>query len=205
MSFVEGQENFDYLKKRFEALQKCHLFEGMEFSNNFEKIKNWIPLMMEERNPLEPIVVTHTTHGTDLNFGALTQSLCKHLKDKFEVDVLREFIPTAKHEDWELAIAGQRVQVIRKDEEEGGVLEFGTEVVTAKDGTIAALLGVSPGASTIVVVVVEVIEECFPELMQSEACKEKLAKMIPSYGKSLKDDEVLTKQLREFTFEALGA
>ncbi len=378
MSFVEGQEDVDYLKKRFEALQKCHLFEGMEFSNDFEQIKTWIPLMMANRNPNEPIAVTRTTHGTDMNFGTLTRCLCKHLKDKYEVDiflnhavetleqledktwklrvedkftgqerhvtaqfvfigagggslrlleksnipeaegfggfpvsgqwlvckneqiiaqheakvygkakvgtppmsvphldsriingkkellfgpfagfstkflkegsyldlpasisfdnilpmlnvgihnlpltkylikqvmlsmeekvdVLREFVPTAKVEDWELAIAGQRVQVIRKDEEEGGVLEFGTEVVTAKDGTIAALLGASPGASTSVVVMLELMEECFPELMQSKEWKEKLEKMIPSYGKSLIGDKELTKRIRDFTFDVLGA
>ena len=146
-----------------------------------------------------------------LNVGIHNLPLTKYLIQQVmlsmeeKVDVLREFIPTAKDEDWELAIAGQRVQVIRKDEEEGGVLEFGTEVVTAKDGTIAALLGASPGASTSVVVMLEVMEECFPELMQSKEWKDKLAEMIPSYTKSLKDDEELTKRVREFTFGVLDA
>jgi malate dehydrogenase (quinone) len=64
------------------------------------------------------------------------------------MDALREFVPDAKNEDWVLADAGQRVQVIKRDADEGGVLEFGTEIVASKDGSIAALLGASPGAST---------------------------------------------------------
>ena len=108
MSFVEGTEDVDYLRKRFEALQKCHLFEGMEFSNDFEKIKTWIPLMMKERNPQEPIAVTHTNHGTDLNFGSLTRSLCKHLKNKYEVDVfLNHEVETLEQQEdksWKLRV-----------------------------------------------------------------------------------------------------
>jgi len=67
------------------------------------------------------------------------------------------------------------------------------------------LLGASPGASTSVVVMLEVMEECFPELMQSKEWKEKLGEMFPSYGKSLKDDKELTKRVRDFTFGVLGA
>jgi malate dehydrogenase (quinone) len=377
ISFVQGEDDVEYLRKRFEALQQCHLFEGMEFSDDFEQIKSWIPLMMQSRNPGEIIAATRTPHGTDMNFGELTRSLCNHLKGHHDVDVflnhevetleqqddntwklrvedkttgeerhitsqfvfigagggslrlleksdipeadgyggfpvsgqwlvcnneaiiaqhhakvygkakvgtppmsvphldsriingkkellfgpfagfstkflkegsfldlpasitfdnilpmlgagihnlpltkylieqvllsqeekvetLREFIPDAKDEDWEIAIAGQRVQVIRKDEEDGGVLEFGTEVVTAQDGTIAALLGASPGASTSVIVMLEVMEECFPEFMQSAKWKEKLAEMIPSYGKSLVKDKALAEKVRRFCGEVLG-
>jgi malate dehydrogenase (quinone) len=377
MSFVTGQEDVEFLRKRFEALQKCHLFEGMEFSDDIKKIRSWIPLIMNERVDNEPVAVTRCEFGTDMNFGELTRNLCKHLKEKHEVEVflnhevetleqqddktwklrvedkttgeerfvnsqfvfigagggslrlleksdipeadgyggfpvsgqwlvckneeiiaqhdakvygkakvgtppmsvphldsrvingkkellfgpfagfstkflkegsffdlpasitfdnilpmlgvgihnlsltkylieqvmlsqeekvevLREFIPNARDEDWEIAIAGQRVQVIRKDEEEGGVLEFGTEVVTAHDGTIAALLGASPGASTSVTVMLEVMEECFPEQMKSNEWKEKLEEMIPSFGKHLVDDRDFAIKIRSSSNSILG-
>ncbi|MCO6061929.1 malate:quinone oxidoreductase, partial [Pseudomonas sp. MOB-449] len=79
------------------------------------------------------------------------------------LDALRKFFPDAKKEDWRLEIAGQRVQIIKKDAKKGGILQFGTEIVAAADGSIAALLGASPGASVSVSVMLEVIERCFPE------------------------------------------
>ncbi len=47
------------------------------------------------------------------------------LSEAARVDTLREFAPSAVDSDWELDIAGQRVQVIRR-KGAGGVLEFGT-------------------------------------------------------------------------------
>jgi malate dehydrogenase (quinone) len=140
-----------------------------------------------------------------LNAGIRNLPLTKYLIDQvllsFEekVDVLKEFIPNAVPDDWELAIAGQRVQVIRKDEEEGGVIEFGTEVVTAKDGTIAALLGASPGASTSVSVMLELMNDCFPEQMHSIEWKKILEEIIPSLNKSLHKDEALADRVRTWT------
>jgi len=107
-------------------------------------------------------------------------------------------------QDWELAIAGQRVQVIKKDEEEGGVLEFGTEVVCAADGSLAALLGASPGASTAVSIMLDVLKRCFPERMDSPEWKTRLGKMIPTYGQSLAKDPVLCEMTREETGKVLG-
>ena len=78
-----------------------------------------------------------------------------------KLEALRNFMPTAKMKDWELEIAGQRVQVIKKDDEHGGVLEFGTEVVSAADGSLAVLLGASPGASTSVSIMLNVIKKCY--------------------------------------------
>ncbi|MBM4508838.1 hypothetical protein GS421_02320 [Rhodococcus hoagii] len=77
------------------------------------------------------------------------------------INTLREFVPRATGGDWELITAGQRVQVIRK-KGKGGVLEFGTAVVNAEDGTIAGLLGASPGASTAVPAMLDVLQRCFP-------------------------------------------
>lgn len=113
---------------------------------------------------------------------------------------LKNYVPDAQLEDWELLWAGQRVQVIKADEKEGGRLEFGTEVVAGADGTIAALLGASPGASTAVKIMLDVMQKCFPERMSG--WKERLAKMMPSYGAS-PEDEAACKKSRQWTARAL--
>ncbi|QKJ33099.1 malate:quinone oxidoreductase [Mucilaginibacter mali] len=120
------------------------------------------------------------------------------------VKSLRDYYPEAKKEDWELEIAGQRVQVIKKDPKRGGVLEFGTEVVTAADGSIAALLGASPGASTSVPIMIQLIERCFKAQVKTAEWQAKLKEMIPSYGQSLAKDAVLSAEVRNRTSKALG-
>lgn len=95
---------------------------------------------------------------------------------------LRDYLPEARIEDWDLAIAGQRVQVIKKDDEEIGVLEFGTELVCAADGSLAALLGASPGASTAVGAMIDVLKKCFKAEMKQPAWKTTLKHLVPSYG-----------------------
>lgn len=99
--------------------------------------------------------------------------------------------------------AGQRVQVIKKDEKHGGILEFGTEVVTAADGSIAALLGASPGASTAVSIMITLMERCFPEYMNKPEWQQKLRQMIPSYGLSLSENASLTETIRTETTRVL--
>ena len=99
---------------------------------------------------------------------------------------LREFMPTAKDRDWELITAGQRVQVMKKDPEKGGVLQFGTEVITGADGTIAGLLGASPGASTAAPIMLDVLARCFPD--RFVGWEPKLREMIPSFGTELSID-----------------
>ncbi len=115
---------------------------------------------------------------------------------------LREFVKDAREEDWELKVAGQRVQIIKKDEDKGGKLEFGTEVVVNENGTIASLLGASPGASTAVYAMTQVLEKCFPEKMNGE-WRDKLLEMIPTYGQKLAEDAELTTKIRNYTKEKL--
>ncbi|WP_175615182.1 malate:quinone oxidoreductase [Piscibacillus halophilus] len=374
MSLVRGAENVTFLKKRYEAMTSNPLFEGMEFSDNPDQLKEWIPLIMNNRTIDEPIAATKIDSGTDVNFGALTRKMFDHLKDQnvqlnyqhdvenlnrlsdgsWEVKVkdlntgevklhhakfvfigagggslhllqksgipeskgiggfpvsglfmvcnnprvinqhqakvygkapvgappmsvphldtryidnkrtllfgpfagfspkflkegsmldlltsvkmnnvltmlsagvkemkltkyliqqvmlskekrmeaLREFIPNAKSEDWDLVVAGQRVQVIKDTDEGGkGTLQFGTEVVCGADGSIAALLGASPGASTAVNVMLEVIENCFPEYV--EGWEPKIKEMIPSYGVSLMENPDLLREVHATTAEAL--
>ncbi|MBM7714675.1 malate:quinone oxidoreductase [Siminovitchia sp. FSL H7-0308] len=374
MSFVEGEKNVAFLKKRFEALANNPLFQGMEFSDDPEKLKEWVPLIMEGRTLNEPIAATKIDSGTDVNFGALTRILFDHLKrrgveinykhyvkdikrnsdglwevkmhnmdsgtiehhtakfifigagggslpllqktgipeskhiggfpvsglfmvcknpevveqhhakvygkakvgappmsvphldtrfinnektllfgpfagfsPKFlktgsnmdligsvkpnnvitmlaagvkemkltkyliqqvmlsneqRMEELREFIPSAKSEDWNIVTAGQRVQVIKDTEAGKGTLQFGTEVVNAADGSIAALLGASPGASTAVHVMLEVLEKCFPQHVKE--WEPKIKEMIPSYGVSLVENPDLFQDIHATTDNTLG-
>lgn len=120
-------------------------------------------------------------------------------KPQDKLDSLKQFMPTAKMEDWEIEKAGQRVQVIKKDPKHGGILEFGTEVVSSADGSIAALLGASPGASTSVAIMISLLKRCFPERAKSDSYRKKLREMIPSWGKKLNDDAELCASTRERT------
>ncbi len=374
MSYVYGEQDVNFLKKRFEALSKSPLFEGMEYTEDPKTLKDWLPLMMENRTFDEPVAATKIDSGTDVNFGALTRMLMGHLNNqnveinykhrvegikrtkdgRWEVKVhdlegckmhyihtkfvfigaggaslhllqdtgipeskhiggfpvsglfmvcknpelvdqhnakvygkakvgappmsvphldtryidgqrsllfgpfagfspkflktgsymdliasirpnniltllaagakempltkyliqqvllskeqrmeeLREFIPNAKSEDWDIVIAGQRVQVIKDTDAGKGTLQFGTEVITAEDGSVAALLGASPGASTAVQVMLEVINKCFPQ--EVKTWESKIKEMIPSYGISLAENPELFKKLHAETAEVLG-
>ncbi|MFZ5945966.1 MAG: malate:quinone oxidoreductase [Bacillota bacterium] len=375
MSFVQGEQHVTFLRKRFDALSNNPLFQGMEFSDDWEKLKEWNPLIMQNRPLNKPIAATKIDSGTDINFGALTRMLLEHLESKnvninykhsvndikrtsdglWELKVrnldrgniqrhtakfvfigcgggslhllqksgipegkniggfpvsgifmvcnnpavvvqhnakvygkakigappmsvphldtrfidnkklllfgpfagftprflktgsmfdlvtsvkpdnlltmlsagiknmsltkyliqqlilskeermgeLREFIPNAKSDDWDLLVAGQRVQVIKDTEVGGkGTLQFGTEVVSASDGSIAALLGASPGASTAVHVMLEVITKCFPE--QVKKWEPKIKEIIPSYGRSLMENPVLLHEIHTSTARTLG-
>ncbi|MED4885363.1 malate:quinone oxidoreductase [Bacillus smithii] len=375
ISFVQGEQNVQFLKKRFEALSGNPLFQGMEFSDDPGKLKEWIPLMMKDRTINKPIAATRIESGTDVNFGALTRMLFDHLKNqgvdihykhkvqdikrtsdglwelkvknldsgtvelhtakflfigagggslpllqktgipeskhiggfpvsglflvcnnpevvaqhhakvygkaaigappmsvphldtryidnkksllfgpfagfspKFlktgsnldlfasvkphnlvtmlasgvknmslvkyliqqlmlskekRIQELREFVPNAKSEDWDIVVAGQRVQVIKDTETGGkGTLQFGTEVVSAADGSVAALLGASPGASTAVHVMLDVIKRCFPQHLN--AWEPKIKEMIPSYGLSLLQKPELIHEIHAYTARTLG-
>ncbi|QPC47856.1 malate dehydrogenase (quinone) [Mangrovibacillus cuniculi] len=146
---------------------------------------------------------------TMLAAGAKEMELTKYLIQQLmlsheaRMEELREFIPYAQSDQWEVVVAGQRVQVIKDTEEGGrGTLQFGTEVVSASDGSVAALLGASPGASTAVHVMLEVLEKCFPERMKEWAPK--IKEMIPSYGIELSKKPELFRKLFAENEEALG-
>jgi malate dehydrogenase (quinone) len=376
MSFVWGADNVFYLKKRFEALSKNVLFEAMTYSDKWSQLEEWMPLIMEGRDPGVEVAATRTEIGTDVNFGALTKAMLNYLQslegvtlslghevrnldkqengqwkvkvrnlltdekrylntrfvfigagggslplleksdieeaegfggfpvsgqwlrclnddviarhsakvygkasvgsppmsvphldtrmidgkkallfgpyagfstkflkngsywdlagsleldnilpmlsagahnlpltkylikqasqsDEDRFKALQEYFPEARMEDWELVVAGQRVQVIKKDEEEGGILEFGTEIVSAGDGSLAALLGASPGASTSVSIMLDVLRRCFKTEMQSGSWQTKLKEMIPSYRQSLSDDPELCYKTRRRTSKVL--
>jgi malate dehydrogenase (quinone) len=116
---------------------------------------------------------------------------------------LREYFPNARNEDWKLLQAGQRVQVIKKDPVLGGILQFGTEVVTAQDGSIAALLGASPGASTAAPIMLTVLEKTFKDRVKTPEWQARLKEIVPSYGQKLNNDIELTNRTREWSSSRL--
>jgi len=170
------------------------------FSTRFLKNGSLLDLPMSIKvNNIRPMI------AAGLDNIPLTKYLIDQVRQSPEdrLSALKEYLPGAQMKDWELETAGQRVQVIKKHAEHGGILEFGTEVVTAADGSIAALLGASPGASTAVSIMITLMERCFKDKMDTAEWKHKLTSMIPSYGKTLSDDSQLAKDIRAQTTAAL--
>jgi malate dehydrogenase (quinone) len=377
MSFVWGDENVNYLHKRYDALQKQNLFKGMTYTEDKEQLAKWIPLVMNGRDKNQKIAATRMEIGTDVNYGTLTRSMVKHLTDthgtalnlrsqvedikrgadgiwnvtvknladnssktvraKFVfigagggslpllektgipetkgyggvpvggqwlvttneavvkqhwakvygkasvgsppmsvphldtrmidgkqallfgpfatfstkflkngswIDMpasinggnlipvmqagydnialtkylisqvmlspeermasLREYLPEAKMEDWKLQNAGQRVQIIKDDPKKGGILQFGTEIVSSADGTVVALLGASPGASTAAPIMLKVLKAGFKTQLATPAWQAKMKEMVPSYGVKLNGDPALANKIRQYSSSVLG-
>ncbi len=375
-SFVWGEKDVAFLKRRFERLSAHHLFREMEYTESPDELEQWMPLVVQHRDPMQRVAATRIKHGADVDFGSLTRSMVEYLESQpnFElmlsspvhyidqrdngrwkvrvrnqktgeltkleagfvflgagggalpmlqksgideargyggfpvsgqwlvcrkpeiveqhhakvygkapigappmsvphldtriingepallfgpfagfttrflkqgsvfdlfgsvkptnlrpmlsvsksnmdltryligevfqshsdrVASLRNFFPDAREEDWELKMAGQRVQIIKQVEGGGGKLEFGTEIVAAQDGTLAALLGASPGASTAANAMLDVLERCFPEKFASSEWQARMKELVPSYGQSLVEDEELLTHVRERTLSTL--
>lgn len=164
------------------------------FSPKFLKQGRWIDIVQQVR--LSNI-------GSMLKVGATNLSLVRYLVSELlksrakKIESLREFMPTAEGDDWELIQAGQRAQVMK-----GGKLQFGTEVVSAADGSIAGLLGASPGASTTVSIMLNLLRDCFPD--RTAAWEPKLRDLIPTYGTALNADADLAVRTETATAEKLG-
>ena len=118
------------------------------------------------------------------------------------LDALKEFFNDAQIDNWRLVTAGQRVQVIKSHDEKTGVLQFGTETIVAEDGSLAALLGASPGASTAVNIMLSLLAKAFPDRMAE--WEPKLVEMIPSYKLKLVDEEASYREIRGKADQALG-
>ncbi|MBP0049491.1 malate dehydrogenase (quinone) [Marinobacterium sp. AK62] len=375
-SFVWGEKNVEFLRKRHAALVQHHCFRDMEYTEDHDTLREWMPLIMKDRQPDEKLAATRVRYGSDVNFGQLARNMVTHLEqqDNFElmlgrvvedldkqpdgswnvtlkstqggqkevinsrfvflgagggalpllqksgipegkgyggfpvsgmwlvckrpeiieqhlakvygmapigappmsvphldtrvidgkkallfgpfagfttkflkqgsfmdlpcsirmsnlkpmlsvaknnmdltrylisevmqshtsrVDSLRNFFPEAKDGDWELSYAGQRVQIIKPGTDTAGKLEFGTEVITSADGSLAALLGASPGASTAVSAMLSIVERCYADRMQEAGWQDKIRELVPSYGQSLTDDAELLEKVRARTLSVL--
>ena len=147
-----------------------------------------LPLSVRPDNLLPMLAVAKD--NTDLTIYLIKEVLQSQAK---RLDSLRQFYPTLDPADWRLEIAGQRVQIIKKDAQKGGILQFGTEVVAAADGSLAALLGASPGASVSVSVMIDLIERCFGE--RAKAWETRLNDIIPARVKALQESPSLYNEI----------
>src|SRR5690606_26121704 len=155
------------------------------FSTKFLRHGSFLDLPLSVRpNNIGPMLAVARD-----NFD-LTRYLVKEVLQSEEqrLETLRGFYPELNPADWRLEVAGQRVQIIEKDPKRGGILQFGTELVAAADGSLAALLGASPGASVTVSIMLDLIRRCFPEQAKSEQWSSKLNTIFPAMGDVLATD-----------------
>jgi malate dehydrogenase (quinone) len=175
----------------------------------FGPFAGWSPKFLKHGHITDlPRSVTPGNLATMMGVGVTQRELVNYLIGQLRlaqpdrVGALREFVPTAVDSDWELRTAGQRVQVIRPNRRKGGMLEFDTTVLGAADGSIAGLLGASPGASTAVSAMLGVLQSCFPDRYQGWLPT--LKDMVPSLGATLSDEPALFEEVWSWGTKVLG-
>ncbi len=175
----------------------------------FGPFAGWSPKFLKHGHITDlPRSVTPGNLATMIGAGVTQMPLVNYLigqvrlSQPARVAALREFAPSAVDSDWQLTTAGQRVQVIRPAKRKGGVLEFDTTVLGAADGSIAGLVGASPGASTAVSAMLDVLQRCFPDRYQSWLPT--LKDMVPSLGATLSDEPALFEEVWSWGTKALG-
>jgi malate dehydrogenase (quinone) len=180
-----------------------------EYSLLFGPYAGWSPKFLKAGSIFDlPLSVKPNNLGSMLGVARTEMALTKYLIGELLQSrnarhrTLQAFVPEAEQGDWDMITAGQRVQVIKQDPTTGkGVLQFGTELITGADGSIAGLLGASPGASTAVSAMLTLMERCFPQHI--DAWRPALQEAIPSYGRSLRDDLQLLTEIRTETTKTL--
>ncbi len=175
----------------------------------FGPFAGWSPKFLKQGHFTDlPLSVKPDNLASMLGVGLTQMSLVNYLigqltlSETARVDALRVFAPSAVDSDWDITVAGQRVQVIKPAKGKGGTLEFGTTVLSAADGSIAGLLGASPGASTAVPAMLEVMERCFGD--RFESWQPKLKEMIPSLGTKLSENPALFDEVWSWGTKVLG-
>jgi len=189
-----------HLDTRYVNGQKAVMFGPYGgFKPNFLKHGSFLDLPMSVRaHNLYPM-----TRAGLANLDLVKYLVSELTKTRSQrMDALHEYYPTAEAGQWDLIEAGQRVQVMKKDPQKGGVLQFGTELVTSADGSIGALLGASPGASTAVPIMLNLLSRCFPSKVSE--WEPRLKELIPAYGVKLNDNPQLADEIVGHTSKVLG-
>lgn len=170
------------------------------FSPNFLKKGSWwdLPGSIRHHNIVPMLQVGLKEFG--LEKYLISEVFASRAK---QMDTLREYMPSALESDWEMITAGQRVQVMKRDPKKGGILQFGTEVITGADGTISGLLGASPGASVAVDAMLEIMERCFPARFKSK-WYDIVKEHIPAFGTGVNHDAAAAAATLAETAETLG-
>ncbi len=170
------------------------------FTTKFLKQGSYLDLFKSIKADNLKSLLSVAWHNFDLTRYLIGEALQSHAS---RMKTLRQFYPQAIDSNWHLQDAGKRVQIIKKCDKQGGKLEFGTEIVSSADGSIAALLGASPGASVSVQAMLNVLERCFGAQLTKPEWQQKLKALVPSYGESLVHNADLLKQVRARTLKTL--
>lgn len=171
------------------------------FSSKFLKHGSWLDLFYSlNKTNIIPIIYAGIDNLNLIKY--LINQLLMSNKDR--INILKQYYPNADAKDWSLIQAGQRVQIIKKDKNKGGILQFGTEIVSSHDGTLAALLGASPGASITTSIAIQVLNTMFKNKTQSNVWNKKLTSIIPSYSYQLTKNTIsLTNKIKKYTRDIL--
>ncbi|WP_052044898.1 malate dehydrogenase (quinone) [Candidatus Arsenophonus nilaparvatae] len=170
------------------------------YSNKFLKYGSQLDLFAATNDSnIIPIIAIGIKH-LDLVRYLVSQLM---LNDEERYQSLLEYYPNAKKADWQLVIAGQRVQIIKNAKNKPITLQFGTETFISDDKTVFGLLGASPGASTSPYIMLNLLEKAFPDKVKNQ-WNAKLHEIIPSYGQHLEQNPTLLNQIRRYTSEILG-
>ena len=170
------------------------------YSNKFLKHGSQTDLLMStHKNNVIPML-NIAIQNLDLVQYLMNQVM---MSKREQLKELRKYYPEAKTKDWNLSQGGQRVQIIKKEPNQPATLKFGTEIFISSDKTLSALLGASPGASTSPYIMLDLLEQSFPQQVSS-TWKHKIKEIIPSYQQNLNQNPILLNHIRTETSSILG-